>query len=80
MRPGLDMASTVPWSRIADRGAACRERRVLLGWGRGNVVLGRSDEDVVFVGMIQPMLGHDNHTLLYRSHAAVYGAQVDPEK
>jgi CubicO group peptidase (beta-lactamase class C family) len=36
--------------------------------------------DVVFVGMIQRMGGHDNHSLLYRSHAAVYGALVDPEK
>jgi CubicO group peptidase (beta-lactamase class C family) len=30
--------------------------------------------DVVFVGMIQRMHGNDNHTLLYKSHAAVYGA------
>jgi CubicO group peptidase (beta-lactamase class C family) len=36
--------------------------------------------DVVFVGMIQRMGGHDNHSLLYRSHAAVYGALVEPEK
>jgi CubicO group peptidase (beta-lactamase class C family) len=36
--------------------------------------------DVVFVGMIQRMMGHDNHTLLYKSHAAVYGALVDPGK
>jgi len=36
--------------------------------------------DVVFVGMIQRMLGHDNHSLLYRSHAAVYQALVDPAK
>ncbi len=36
--------------------------------------------DVVFVGMIQRMRGHDNHTLEYRSHAAVYGALVDPAK
>ena len=36
--------------------------------------------DVVFVGMIQRMGGHDNHTLLYKSHAAVYGALVDPSK
>ncbi len=34
--------------------------------------------DVVFVGMIQRMQGHDNHTLLYKSHAAVYGALVNP--
>jgi CubicO group peptidase (beta-lactamase class C family) len=33
--------------------------------------------DVVFVGMIQRMGGHDNHTLLYKSHAAVYGALVE---
>jgi CubicO group peptidase (beta-lactamase class C family) len=33
--------------------------------------------DVVFVGMIQRMGGHDNHTLLYKSHAAVYGALVN---
>ncbi len=33
--------------------------------------------DVVFVGMIQRMQGHDNHTLLYKSHAVVYGALVD---
>ncbi|MFZ0272719.1 MAG: serine hydrolase domain-containing protein [Acidobacteriaceae bacterium] len=36
--------------------------------------------DVVFVGMIQRMMGHDNHTLSYKSQAAVYGALVDPEK
>ena len=36
--------------------------------------------DVVFVGMIQRMHGSDNHTLLYKSHAAVYGALVDPSK
>jgi len=36
--------------------------------------------DVVFVGMIQRMGGHDNHSLLYRSHAAVYGALTDPAK
>ena len=36
--------------------------------------------DVVFVAMIQRMRGHDNHTLEYRSHAAVYGALVNPEK
>ena len=36
--------------------------------------------DVVFVGMIQRMHGSDNHTLEYRSHAAVYGALVDPAK
>ncbi|HEX4309186.1 MAG TPA: serine hydrolase domain-containing protein [Acidobacteriaceae bacterium] len=34
--------------------------------------------DVVFVGMIQRMGGHDNHTLVYKSHAAVYGALVQP--
>jgi CubicO group peptidase (beta-lactamase class C family) len=36
--------------------------------------------DIVFVGMIQRMMGHDNHSLLYRSHATVYGALVDPAK
>lgn len=36
--------------------------------------------DVVFVGMIQRMTAPDNHPLLYRSHAAVYGALVDPGK
>lgn len=36
--------------------------------------------DIVFVGMIQRMLGHDNHTLLYKSHAVVYSALVDPAK
>lgn len=36
--------------------------------------------DVVFVGMIQRMTAPDNHPLLYRSHAAVYGALVDPSK
>ncbi|HEX3662726.1 MAG TPA: serine hydrolase domain-containing protein [Acidobacteriaceae bacterium] len=34
--------------------------------------------DVVFVAMIQRMGGHDNHELEYKSHAAVYGALVDP--
>lgn len=36
--------------------------------------------DVVFVGMIQRMHAPDNHPLLYRTHAAVYGALVDPAK
>lgn len=36
--------------------------------------------DIVFVGMIQRMTAPDNHPLLYRSHAAVYGALVQPEK
>jgi CubicO group peptidase (beta-lactamase class C family) len=36
--------------------------------------------DVVFVGMIQRMGGHDNHTLLYKSHAAVYSALVGDQR
>ncbi len=36
--------------------------------------------DIVFVGMIQRMTSPDNHPLLYRSHATVYGALVDPSK
>jgi len=36
--------------------------------------------DIVFIAMIQRMLGHDNHTLQYRSHATVYQALVDPSK
>jgi len=36
--------------------------------------------DVVFVGIIQRMTDPDNHTLLYRSHALVYQALVDPGK
>jgi len=36
--------------------------------------------DIVFVGMIQRMLHPDNHTLLYRSHATVYQALVEPAK
>ncbi len=36
--------------------------------------------DIVFVSMIQRMTNPDNHTLLYRSHAAVYQALVDPSK
>lgn len=36
--------------------------------------------DIVFVGMIQRMLHPDNHTLLYRSHATVYQALVEPSK
>ncbi|HUA13766.1 MAG TPA: serine hydrolase domain-containing protein [Verrucomicrobiae bacterium] len=36
--------------------------------------------DVVFVAMIQRMLHPDNHSLQYRSHAAVYQALVDPSK
>jgi CubicO group peptidase (beta-lactamase class C family) len=36
--------------------------------------------DIVFVGMIQRMLNPDNHDLLYRSHAVVYQALVDPSK
>jgi CubicO group peptidase (beta-lactamase class C family) len=36
--------------------------------------------DIVFVAMIQRMTSPDNHTLLYRSHSAVYGALVDPSK
>ena len=36
--------------------------------------------DIVFVGMIQRMTAPDNHPFLYRSHAAVYSALVDPSK
>jgi CubicO group peptidase (beta-lactamase class C family) len=36
--------------------------------------------DIVFVAMIQRMTGRDNHGLLYRSHATVYGALTDPSK
>jgi CubicO group peptidase (beta-lactamase class C family) len=36
--------------------------------------------DVVFVGMIQRMIHPDNHALLYRSHALVYQALVEPSK
>lgn len=36
--------------------------------------------DVVFVGMIQRMTAPDNHPLLYRAHALVYGALVDPSR
>ena len=36
--------------------------------------------DIVFVGMIQRLTAPDNHPLLYRSHAAVYGALLDPGK
>ena len=36
--------------------------------------------DIVFVGMIQRMSSHDNHSLLYRSHATVYQALVDPSR
>jgi CubicO group peptidase (beta-lactamase class C family) len=36
--------------------------------------------DIVFVGMIQRMTSPDNHPLLYRTHATVYGALVDPSK
>ena len=36
--------------------------------------------DIIFVGMIQRMTSPDNHGLLYRSHATVYQALVDPSK
>lgn len=36
--------------------------------------------DIVFVGMIQRMTSADNHPLLYKSHATVYQALVDPSK
>lgn len=36
--------------------------------------------DIVFVGMIQRRSSPDNHSLLYRSHATVYQALVDPAK
>ncbi len=36
--------------------------------------------DIVFVGMIQRMTSPDNHSLLYRSHAVVDQALVDPKK
>ncbi len=36
--------------------------------------------DIVFVGMIQRLGNPDNDSLLYRSHAIVYGALVDPSK
>jgi CubicO group peptidase (beta-lactamase class C family) len=36
--------------------------------------------DIVFVAMIQRMGSHDNHSLLYRSHATVYQSLVEPSK
>ncbi|MGA9062688.1 MAG: serine hydrolase domain-containing protein [Terracidiphilus sp.] len=36
--------------------------------------------DIVFVGMIQRRTSPDNHPLLYRTHALVYAALVDPSK
>ncbi|MDE3104490.1 MAG: beta-lactamase family protein [Acidobacteriota bacterium] len=36
--------------------------------------------DIVFIGMIQRMLGPDSPNLEYRSRSAVYGALVDPAK
>jgi len=36
--------------------------------------------DIVFVSMIQRMIHPDNHSLLYRSHATVYQALVEPSK
>jgi CubicO group peptidase (beta-lactamase class C family) len=36
--------------------------------------------DVVFVAMIQRMASPDNHTIEYKSHAAIYGALTDPSK
>jgi CubicO group peptidase (beta-lactamase class C family) len=36
--------------------------------------------DVVFVAMIQRMTSPDNHSIEYRSHAAVYSALTDPSK
>jgi len=36
--------------------------------------------DIVLVGMIQLMTSPDNHGLLYRTHATVYQALVDPAK
>jgi CubicO group peptidase (beta-lactamase class C family) len=36
--------------------------------------------DVVFVAMIQRTASPDNHSIEYRSHAAVYGALTDPSR
>lgn len=36
--------------------------------------------DVVFISMIQRMTSSDNHSIEYKSHAAVYGALTDPSK
>jgi CubicO group peptidase (beta-lactamase class C family) len=36
--------------------------------------------DVVFVSMIQRMSSPDNHTIEYKSHAAVYSALIGPSK
>jgi CubicO group peptidase (beta-lactamase class C family) len=36
--------------------------------------------DLVLVGMIQRMTSPDNHSLVYRSHATVYSALIDPSK
>lgn len=36
--------------------------------------------DIAFVAMIQRMINPDNHSLLYRRHASVYQALVDPSK
>jgi CubicO group peptidase (beta-lactamase class C family) len=36
--------------------------------------------DVIFIAMVQRMASTDNHRLVYRSHASVYQALVDPSK
>jgi CubicO group peptidase (beta-lactamase class C family) len=36
--------------------------------------------DIVFVGMIQRRTSPGNHPLLYRTHALIYQALVDPAK
>ena len=45
--------------------------------GKGTFFWVDPTNDVVFVAMIQRMMGHDNHTLQYKTHAAVYGALVN---
>jgi CubicO group peptidase (beta-lactamase class C family) len=45
--------------------------------GKGTFFWVDPTNDVVFVAMIQRMMGHDNHTLQYKTHAAVFGALVN---
>ena len=66
--------------RSAAGRSARRQRNVLLGWRCRHLVLGRPTNDIVFVGMIQRRTSPDNHPLLYRVHALVDQALVDPAK
>ena len=59
---------------------ASQSGRCIAGYVYACNGVGESTTDVVFVGMIQRMLGPSSPKVEYLSRAAMYGALVEPKK